>query len=605
MIIDDDGDDESHPRIDKHTDFEDEDDEDPSRPYEPVTATHEISLHASVFALAVPPVSPDRSLRDSSPSVLQDRLVIAVACSDRTVRLVSLPQDPKTSQLTTKVTTNRSKNDVQCKVVTEPHVHDGTPRTVAFSYTSIPTTRQGWHSNDEDVGKMDTQAELAKKKDYWQLLVASHAAETTPTLAVTRLQFSIDHKGSSLEGAEISTDAIFPENSGVSLCFNPARYPSKRHSQLLFAESTGTVRLYDALVLKRKYLGRPTFVNPDVPPEFRTRLLATFFAPFQRPSDPILQAFGLRHRVLDASWALNGKAIIVLLDDGRWGIWDYLEAGTKGPQSSRSGPQSVPNTGLTTFSIQGFLGSQPDDRSMGLNQDSVPRGSSLQGLKSLAPMTPNTRKSKQQHLFSPPSGGLSSRRIAKGKLSISTNIQATNRDESVILWYDGYFSAIPSLLTYWKRAVDGYKADSNSSGLSTLHGPGIPQLPSLSTLGEMVTSISQLPGQVLTSSNQLFHDIIVSAEHRVVMWCPEKPQRKSTEQLSNLFKRTQPPPEEGGRAIQRFDQDRLSRQELDLGGIDRVLGNMNSGRTKSTDRATGSPLGRRHSARGPRFTKQH
>lgn len=612
----------------------------PSRPYERVVATHEIHFDTCVLALAVAPLPSHRSPHDSVPTVFTNRAVITVACSDQTTRILSFPLDPKLPSTTTKLASKKSKDDIQCRVVTEPTLHSGNIRGVALSYTYIPARRRGWNSDDENSEDAEDLAESPRAGDMWQLLVASHAAEPTPTLAITRVQLLDGRSDRSIDDADISTDAIFPESGGVAMAFNSSPYPSKRHSQLLFAGQDGLVRLYDTLSLKRKYLGRPTFVNPDVPPEFRTKLVATFFAPFQRSSDPILQAFGLRHRILDAQWVLGGKSIIILIDDGRWGVWDFAQAGPRPLKSQNhvvasAGPLSVPDTGITAFSVQGILAvGRQEGFSASSNATQSRKGLRVPGSQNLAPMTPHTRKDKQHHLFSPPSGGLSSRCLVKGKVSVAACLSDTAmRDETVVMWYGEDFFVIPryvqsssyyiytylsplhlqkkknsnqlysSLVEIWKRAgIDAYKADVKTSGIGTLHAPPIAQLNGLSMLGEQVTSISQTSASSATLTRGSPHDIVISAEHRIVMWCSEKSERKPAEQLKSLFSRP-PGHTQHGQAIQRADEDRLSRMELDLGGIDRLMGGMGPERKKHAPLSSGSPTERHQQSRkGTRFS---
>ena len=416
-------------------------DEEDRGPYEPFIATRDITLKTCVLSLAVPPLPSDTASRDSVPSVLVDRIVFTAACADQTVRLFSLPLEPNGTNHVTEISSTDGEEDVQCRVIVDPHLHGSNARGVAFSYTYIPARRDGWNS-DEDEGNPGNLADRNPTgDDIWQLLVASHAADPTPTLAITRLSFPADDKSKILNNAQISIDALFPENTGINLAFNTARYPTKRHSRLLFAEASGVVRLYDTLTLKRKYLGRPTFVNPDVPPEVRTSLIASFYAPFQRASDPIAQAFGLRHRILDAQWVLDGSCIIILIDDRRWGIWDFAEAGPRMLKTGRSsgdqyGTQSTPDTGITAFSLQGFLPQESLDEFSRRTYSAKEKGAP--GPQNLGPMTPRSRKLKQTNLFNPHSGGLPSHRQAAGKVNVSSYTSSgAVRDESIVMCYEG------------------------------------------------------------------------------------------------------------------------------------------------------------------------
>ena len=584
----------------------------PQKSHEPIVAVHEITLPSNgppvaAVALAVAPLPADGIVRDSVPAVFSDRIVVAVACSDRTNRLVSLPVDPHQPHRTTKFKQKSgAKEGVDVETITEAHVHDAITRGLAFTYTQLPARRRGWDNSEDESEDDEATAHTTRQGELWQLLIASYTTDPSRGVVVARLTFTSDRHNQRLAQFEKSHDVVFPPGAGVAISFNPARHPSKRHSQLLFADSSGAVRIYETKSLKRRYLGKPTFVDPDVPPIYTSKLVSTFFAPFQRPSDHILQSLGLRNRIVDAQWVLNGKAILALLDDGHWGIWDYMQAGPRAQTASTTaqmgaGLQSVPNAGISLFSLQGFLGRIERGEAHASSKSRPTEhhtSQSSQTHSSLAPMTPKTRKSKQTHLFSPPSGGLTSDRPVQGKISVATNTQKAAHDDSLVISYDSAIFIVPSLLSYWKNANTSSASD---SGSRTIHGAALERVTGFSALGELITSIAQAADSNAEDEDVISRDILVPAEHRLAIWCPVGRERSSTKDLRTMFQRSQQSLEEH-RAVQRVDQDRLSRAELDLTGLDRVMSIMDTGPGHPSDASSGSPIGRRHQPRKLTFT---
>ena len=153
-----------------------------------------------------------------------------------------------------------------------------------------------------------------------------------------------------------------------------------------------------------------------------------------------------------------------------------------------------------------------------------------------------------------------------------------------------------SLKRIWELSSEPRKTDAKKSSPNILHAAPVTLLQGMSTLGEQITSISQDSKSYHQDFSDTGPDIIVSAEHRLVLWCPMKPQRQAGEQLQALF--NQPNRFNGEQnAIQLIDEDRLFRNELDLEGIDRVIGNMSTGRSRPARVSNGSPVDRRQQLR--------
>ena len=140
-------------------------------------------------------------------------------------------------------------------------------------------------------------------------------------------------------------------------------------------------------------------------------------------------------------------------------------------------------------------------------------------------------------------------------------------------------------MAYWQR-VAGSGIKIPDSG--TLYGPSIAQLSALSAQGELITGIAQTPHQLDRSSvslrTKLRHDILMAAEHRLVMLCHENSREQPVASSGN---RDFGAIDADEKDMMRLDENLLLKRQLDLGGLNRVLDGMAGGSTVGFD---GSPF---------------
>jgi len=273
-----------------------------------------------------------------------------------------------------------------------------------------------------------------------------------------------------------------------------------------------------------------------------------FTASFYAPRDAANSHPGLarRKKILDAQWIRNGRSILALLEDGEWGVWD-LEAG-----GSQSQNRSIPPL---EFVIRGFIGDAPEAAPGALR--SKPRAQ-------LAPMTPNTRRVREDNLFSGPTEqtGIAAR---GGISAVSTSTPHGVTDDSIVIWYNSSVHTISSLNNLWQRSTA-----SNGRDVGSLYGPGLTRVEGLELNAEIINNIAQLPlrqNRQLSSglgTMNMQRDLLITAEHRVIIHSSTRPNGES----KGLFGREPESPT--------FRQDRalLDRGDLDLGGMDRMLDSM-------------------------------
>jgi len=464
----------------------------------------EIGLEAGVLDLAVPSIS--ASVWPQAAGVLRRRAVLAVALADGTQRVISVSLTPPTDN-----TTRAFLKEVRTSQIMLPG-----PGSICRAIAMKATTH--------------IESAAADVTD-WHLIVAA----ASDSLSVSRISFSGQALG--LDSSSLATRTIGLPYRATHLSFTP----SMRAAQLLLVNTTGEVHLLDPMdgldadqvhsSSSESALRLPPTTNDT------GRWLMTFHTPLVqgRPGR------ARRKCILSAEYVLTGKAILVLLEDGEWGIWDV------------AGP-SQPGRSAEDFVLRGFLG-------LSSAAESAEPSDPKRGGSKLAPMTPNTRKAKAENLFAgtPKVAGMT----AKGGISVTQNSFRTGQtDESVVMWYGSDVYTIPSLQAFWQRSTAG-----SGGGFGSLYSPGLTHITDINLMNEAITSISQFGSK--SSSNSLGQmntqrDLLVSAEHRFIILQSTRPPTPA----KALFQQAV-----AERPTSR-DQRMLDAGDLDIGGMDRMLDSM-------------------------------
>jgi hypothetical protein len=572
MIIDSDDDEPAkaaapQPQPLPEAEFEDEEEElDPDQPYSSIVQHLSLTLHTEVLHIAVPQIPTTSSLRpaDTVPPVFSKKLVFTVACADSTTRVITLPLSPPPAAA--KETPLSAKSQFG-EDITKVQGHHSIPRGITMTWTA----RGGPDTKDEPEDEMDlddegdsTMTPRRRRKhqsrsrsrprtgEGFDLLVASHSAEMGGLLKIFRFELSETALKVSHPIAPYKTLTL--RKPATRIAFNTAQYPKRRHSQLLITDSTGTARIYDVFAsLDRK---RRASGSRDEPGAF----VGTFRSSFHGVKDVTLTPAVLASRkaIIDATWASDGNHIFALLADGEWGVWDV----------DRSGPS--PPADPSAFSLRGFVGTS-DKEGSGGGASSPKRGSR----NSLAPMTPNTRRRKQEDLFQ--GSPSSSTAATRGGVSVASNPAANDAasEDSVLIWYGSEIYRIADLAKFWARTA------SASSG-GSLPGPGL-QVQDVTLYGEAITSVSQFKTTAQASRMAVARDVLISAEHRLIITASTS--QPVGRDLSAMFTREQVEDD----AATRTDLALLTRGELDLGGMGRMLENMDGSGTISKSLTMGGP----------------
>jgi len=146
---------------------------------------------------------------------------------------------------------------------------------------------------------------------------------------------------------------------------------------------------------------------------------------------------------------------------------------------------------------------------------------------------------------------------------------------SVLIWYGSELYRIADLAKFWART-----ASANSSAAMT--GPGL-QLQHMSLSGEAITSVSQFEITAQAARMAVSRDILISAEHRlIIITSMSKPLGRD---LIAMFAKGRQEDD----LTRKVDQALLTRGELDLGGVDRLLENMEGSGSVSKTLTMGGP----------------
>ncbi|KAL1602663.1 hypothetical protein SLS60_006080 [Paraconiothyrium brasiliense] len=533
-----------------NAEFEEEEEEvDPGRPYPSIIQHLRLPLNTEVLHIAVPQVPAPSELQPGQviPSIFKEKLVIAVACTDFTVRIITLPLSPPPHGVKERPSTGKSLFGEEVVKIPTYAGHQTIPSGVSVTWTSSAEQGHGAPLEDEmevednnatassrrSPRKRQAPPQLVTEKDPkgFDLLVASHSAELGGLLKIWRFGLT----GSSVKTTNpISAyhTVILPKPA-VKIAFNTAPYPKRRHCQLLIADSAGVARIYDPFAPRKRNNASGAFVAL-----FKTRFENV------KPSVPSAPTLASRKPILDATWVSEGHSILALLADGEWGIWDVKNASSKS-----SGDPSA-------FSLRSFVGTSESDKSS--SGASSPKSRS--GRSSLVPMTPNTRRRTQEVLFQ---GNPSSAISTRGGISLAS-LASSNGDpalESVVIWYGKDLYRLTDLAKYRARAASSIPG-------SSLPGPGLAQVHDVPLLGESITSVSQFNITKREARMAVSRDLLISAEYRLII-------STSTNQPSDQDAMTASAKEDMEEADnRRTDQALLARGELSLEGMSRLLDNM-------------------------------
>ena len=601
MVIDLSDDDEPEAPAAEPVELEEEDDEvEPAEPYQNVLRYIDIELGTSATRLAVPHISRSQAgaFSESHASILSNHLVVAVACADLTIRLISLPLAPPA-----KSSDDSSTWEWQVVQIPSSSGHQEFITSISITDFAEGYDEDGGGDSSKSRSRSGPRAASKSVKSRagveWSFLVASTSCTGSGLLLVHRIPLTDQN------AFDQSPEALFPTQrqllrsplSACRLSFNPCSHPADRASNILITlPDSGCVKVYQVMPTSTHARGRrasgatidsTTSSGGSIRGSSKQqgKFLVTLYSDFLPPNEG--EPFGRRKRPLDASWVLGGRAILVLFDNGDFGVWDLEAAGppsatqtqnlVKG-QSSVAGVQGGAQARLT---IKGSLKSSAIT-SMTLKADNF-------DTTALEPMTPHTRRTRSDRLFE--GRDIDSRTesgnevVSRGNISVTelpqTSATQSSKfpDESVLLSYGDTSFHLPSLQTYWRTEVSGR----GTFGTSSASKPN--SLPPLRLSGQHIKYLSQFPveeADVTLNGASKSPDFLATTEHTLILLlrplteesAPEAEHKRSL--LAHV-------PGTSANANELL----LQRGELGIDGLDSMLNDMTNGNTRNFTKSVG------------------
>lgn len=557
MILDsdDEGQQSPTPALEEEPEFEDAEDASVDSSY--VVQFLDLFFGTSGLHLAIPtiPITSYKGASNLNPEILSQNIVFAIVCGDRCTRLVTLPLTPpsparKLRQDLLHTTTSCKAGDGkwgETVAVLQGH------RTIAdgAALTFIP---QLMHKSLVPEREKKSIAHTTQ----WNVMLASYSQEISGLLLVYNIPVESIMREKLSQLPPLQTQYL--SSPAASISFKPLSQPSTRSAHILVAHKSGTVRIYDPL--PSYGAGSATQSNGTSKGVWLLSLYPGFSSDTGDSID-VSAANYYRKRVLDAKWILSGKAILVLLADGEWGIWDVEGPGAGHSKHGPSKNIGIHGRAFTPFAVSGFLEGA-------ITKSSSSRVQQNKNASKFAPMTPGTRRSAEPSLFNNRS---SQSGITRGQLVVtrlaspSLAIQGT---ECVILWFEESYAVIPNLWSFWDTQVR--KSEGGSSG--NLFGAGasavtrIMRLESINLQGERRCCVDHFPKDpsLPPSKNAVPLDVLVTGEHRFVIASDTR----------------------GDVLSSRFEAEETSQLaicaggELDVSSIDQALSRMENGSNTGT-----------------------
>jgi hypothetical protein len=493
------------------------------------------SIGCAVLDIAVPKASSSaRHSISTLPPIIKNGIIVAVACSDYTIRVLSLPLEPPE-------TPSQHSGHVLATIS-----HRSVPTSVSLTWTLADRSDE-YEDDETSVGHANERLSDLNTSRGIELLIASCSSQGYSKISVSKVILS-DMKDSTtpVDSVVPFQQAVLP-HSPLKISFNPATYPSKHHSAILIPCSDGYVYIYDPFA----------YAGPEKTQETRRvsgGWIASFSTRFtqsnttQDGTDSMAQ----RKRILDAHWALNGQVIIALLSDGEWGIWDFV--GSRNP-SGRATPRS-------SFVLWGMIGSGIPSHISG----NLGPKRSLESKSSLPAMTPNTRRFREESLFMGQSKSGAS--VSRGGISVNPVPlpSADNTEDSIALWYNDTICYIDSLQAYWSRAARRSADTKLQTTGGSLFGPGLTRIEGIDLHGQTIISISQL---VVSADDgvSLPKAVLLLTEHQLIT------SKFGAEKTIGQAAASQFQPSRRSHR-HNLSQSLLSKGELDIAGLDSVMDDM-------------------------------
>ena len=573
--LDDDDDDESTVKP-VEAQFEDEEEEvDPSQPYHKILRYIDINLSTDVLHLSSPSIPSDLSEASPGayPEIFSTHIITTIACSDSCVRVITLPLRPPAPE--NKDSSNWGLNIIKL----------GGTEWLSELFSSVSVTHHGEGFDDTTRSRSRSRRPTTSTttKRAWFFLVASASDSAGGILFIHQIpigESAANIKQSTLQPIQ---QEFLNAGLGSKLMFNPSAYPATHYSDLLIAHPSGSAKLYRCLSDQAKRLSasrRGSNATTDsLTSTGKLGHPGKFLMAFSCDFDQRTSNAAKRECILDASWVFGGRAILVLLEGGRWGIWDIEGTDPVQDLTPRNLWQKPNNRGLPsaskgasiTFSLQGHIANKQETRHV--------QGKDVQELQA-DKFTAAANSGQETGRFFLKNAQTSTKALSLGSytngcISIvehsSDNPSSSVPDESVLLNYGSQNISISSLLSLWRAQL----SDKGTLDPSLSVRPTI--LPDVRIPSGRQVDVSHLAipskgkdrinriGPVNIATQNL--NTLLAFERRIILVVPPLEEHAIDETSKSLTSL-------GNENHEDEDLMLLDQGELDIDGVDRILDGM-------------------------------
>lgn len=396
--------------------------------YPEVIQTLDLSLGTDVFHIAVLPVTPRAAGEaPADAAILSEKMVFAVTCATGSVYVITLPLVPPSHD-------SKAREELRADLLA------GAAGKGMWGETLTQLTGQFRHADGVAMTLVrDRPASSASRgRSATRVIVAVHSKDASGTLRLWEVPIGQAADNAPLE----SFQTEFLPSPLTGIAFNP----SPSHStQLLTVASPHAVRIYDYSISSI-----PQDDLAEGPWPTHGSWLVSLYAPFIRGSSSSCA----RKPIVGANWISHGRAILALLADGQWGIWDVEGAGPfgngngNGESTSLFGKQNTAIRGaaLTAFNTSGQLEGTSPLRSAGSQGDSFASNNF-------------NSSGRRNPLLSMLASGPERLAAVKGGVEIirlPSPRDLVSGEESVVLWIGGsdtLVCVIPVVAKFWDTQI--------------------------------------------------------------------------------------------------------------------------------------------------------